>query len=359
MTKKLLSLVICLLLTLAMCGSVFAAEALYRDIEGNWVAFDHLANPGYDEANAQDVVYYPGTDAPAFNVTYQDVINGSGYGFDDATYGTERRSRVTHALLYIASLMAGETGSADIHFGVSQSDGTGYLAACGSLYWVSNGYQGGFTYDHIKTGTDPLPGSPDANATVDFGYNWYSGTGTPAGFEHDFWSVMLHEFTHALGFSSLIEPNGLSSITGTNPGAYSYFDALLTNGLGSPLTSTAGGASFVGSTADILGQNSGLLFDGYTAAFVYGSAVPIYAPDPYEDGSSLSHWTSPAPVTSVMLPSISAGVMRRSYEDFEIGALSDIGYNMGNVTGVPTTGTLGLAALLGLFGLLMGLKRRK
>jgi len=359
---KLSRLVLVLMMSVFLCATVFADEPVYKNIEGQWVTFDHLANPGYDEGKAIDIVYYPGTDNPAFNVTYQDVIDGNGIGFDNSSSGAARRTSVVAALNYIAGVLSGETGSADIHFAVSQTDGSGALASCGASYWVTNGYQGGFVFDHITTGSDPLPGSPDATAIVDFGYSWYAGSGTPGGSEYDLISVMTHEVTHALGFSSLIEyPSGDSAITHSNPGAYSYYDANLANGYGQYFTNATGGASYVGMTTDLTGVNGGVYFMGANAGASWGTGdPPIYAPVTWENGSSISHWnTTGTPITTIMRPAIAAGQTKRIYEDFEIGSLADIGYSVGMTTDLPATGPIGITALLAVLGMLMGVSRRR
>ncbi|MCD4652850.1 hypothetical protein K8T06_02835 [bacterium] len=360
MTKILRSFLI-LAIGICVCGTVFAAEPVHRNIDGEWVPFDFLANPGYDETKPDDVVYYPGTDNPAFAVTYQDVMNSNGIGFDHSSYGSDRRARVVDSLTYIAGVISGETNSADIHFNVSQTDGSGALASCGTYYWGTNAFQGGFVFDHIKTGVDPYAG-PDASATVDFGWNWYAGTGTPGGAQFDLLSVMIHEMTHALGFCSLIAyPTGFSEITGTNPGAYSYYDLNLENGYHEAFCDYTGGASFIRGSSDLTGVNGGVYFMGPAAGSVWGTGdPPIYAPFTWENGSSISHWALTTPIGTIMRPSITNGQTKRVYEDFEIGSLSDIGYDIGSVpTDLPATGPIGIAALLGVLGMLMGVSRKR
>lgn len=352
-----------LLISASVCclSNALAADAVYKDIYGNWVCFDPIANPGYDESNPNDIVYYPETDNPAFGVTYQDVINGTGFGFDDPAQGAARRARVVDALNYIAGVIHGENGSADIHFGLSLNNpGSPVLASCGAYYWTSpNGFQGGFVFDHITTGVDPYAGNPDAQGTFNFGYSWYSGTSSPGG-QYDMLSVLVHELTHALGYSSLLESDGTSSMSGGNPGVFSYFDDWLANGNGMYFFSTAGGATFVGNPAtDLLGFNNGVRFRGPEATSVYGSYPPIYAPSTWSDGSSVTHWADSVPADAIMRWSYTAGEVRRTYLDFEIAALEDLGYDLGTTSDVPATGPAGIAILLGIITICIIITSRK
>jgi len=348
-SNKFTRTVLITLLSVCVCAMAFAApEALYKDINGNWVTFDPEANPGYDPSKPDMVIYNPDTDDPVFNVTFQDVINGNGFGFDiGGTTGANRQARVADALTYIAGVLAGENGPADIHFNVSELDGTGALASCGSYFWSSTAYQGGFVHEHITTGADPSGSVPDAQATVDFGYSWYIGTGSPGGSQTDFWSVMVHEMTHALGFTSLIEyGTGLSEISGTNPGAFSFYDYYLGNGNGTRFFTNPGNPWFSGDPVnDLRGLNNGVYFYGPAATAAYGTEPEIYAPSTWQPGSSISHWEYTVPSNAVMLPSIGTGPtnMRRTYLAFEIASLEDLQYSLGapvpTSTPVPPTNT--------------------
>lgn len=370
----------CVVLAAALIASpaVLGAGPVYKDFFGNYVEFDPVEDWGYNPDKPHDVVYYGSTDNPAFSVTYQDVVLGNGFGFDDPTQGANRRARVVDALNYIAGTLAGETGPAHLHFQESYNLPTNpTLASCGAFYWQSPfGFQGGFMYDHITTGIDPSPTNPDAVGSVNFGHNWYAGTGTPGGSQYDLQSVMLHEITHGLGYASLVEyGTGYSVISGGNPGVFSNFDYYLQNGNGAALFSTANGATFIGNPVnDLLGMNNGVRFSGPEATADYGPHPPIYAPNPWEDGSSISHWALTVPNAAVMRPFYSPGEVKRVYVNFEIGCLEDIGYDIGSTPDTPTpgptptpdpwadvpaTGPIGIAMLIGLVSLLIGFTGRK
>ncbi len=354
---------------LVIVPAVHGAEFLYRDIYGNFVEFDPVKNWGYDAKNPHSVVYYPGTDSPAFQVTYQDVEDGSGIGFDDPTQGANRRARVDDALTYIAGVLGGGLGAPRVLFESSINDpGDNVLAYCGTSYRTSPpGFQGGLMYEYITTGIDPTS-QPHGVATVNFGHNWYAGTGSPGPFQYDLMSVMIHEVTHALGFASLVVNN--TGASGIGARIYSIFDSFLVNGNNEALFNSQ--AYFIGTTNDLLGQNGGIKFTGPEATAEYGINPPIYAPNPWEPGSSISHWATSVS-NAVMLPFYSYGQVRRVYLPFEIACLEDLGYDLGGAPPdtpvptetpepeieTPTTSPFGIAILVGLFTLLVGVTGKK
>ena len=144
----------------------------------------------------------------------------------------------------------------------SLNTGTGALASSGPFYFTApNGFAPGFLSQHIQTGTDPLGGTADSTIQFNFGYSW-DYTGSPSGSQFSFQSVTLHELTHSLGFSSLINSNG-SGLNGSTTGdVYTTFDNLLRNS-GNTKIINAGGV-FNGATLSDL--TSDVFFTGANAA---------------------------------------------------------------------------------------------
>jgi hypothetical protein len=71
-------------------------------------------------------------------------------------------------------------------------------------------------------------------------------------------------------------------------------------------------------------------FGGPAAVQMYGvgTAVPVYAPNPYEPGSSTSHWDINAIQTpAVMLHAVILGTSQRQYAPVDLGALHDLGFS--------------------------------
>ncbi len=92
-------------------------------------------------------------------------------------------------------------------------------------------------------------------------------------------------------------------------------------------------------------------FDGTNAVAVYGGLVPVYAPNPYQVGSSLSHIDQATFPNYQMSPSISTGQMNRMPSELEWAIMQDIGWNL-----VPEPVTI---LLLAIPAVVLATKRKK
>ncbi len=269
-----------------------------------------------------------------WNIFYVDVLESTGVGFDDPVNGPDRRAVAESVLTYINDVLKENTGAAiDVVFEESQTDGGGYLAAAGTLFIAEPGFQGGFALEHIVLGEDPSLAYYDIYCTFDFGYDWYTGDATPGFGQFDLYSVLLHEMTHGLGFLSISNQNGESVV---GDGAFSFYDRLIETGNSNDSWDNDT-AEFIGSTDWLTGQDGGLVLNGVNAAALFGALPPLYAPSPWQGGSSLSHWDTGGKITggAVMEPSIAPRQVRRTYASVDLGALADLGYtHMGD--DVPT-----------------------
>jgi hypothetical protein len=272
--------------------------------------------------------------AITFNFIYQD----SGYGFDDPTFGAERQATMSAVGDYLNTVL-NANGQVDILVTASEPDGTGFLGAAGSYYFVADGFQNGFAFENANGAM--IAAAADAEMTFDFGYAWNSGLDAVMAGEFDLFTVALHEMTHALGFASLLTMNGTSAFFndyGTN--TFTVFDSFLQDGDGNALFSGSG--QFIGTTDDLI---SGEVYFGGANAIAAngGNPVPIFSPDPFVEGSSLSHTSIP---NTLMYPSIGTGQMRRTLSNVELAMLQDIGWSL-NAASVPEPGSLMLMALAG------------
>ena len=271
----------------------------------------------------------------SWDITYLD--NGTNAGFYDPTVGTTRRDTVASALDYIASQIDAR-GTIQFEMLLSLNDNTpgSVLAEASSQFTSPAGFQNGAVFQRGTTGTVPSdPGiPPDGSGQFNFGYTWNNGLAAPGGGEYDLFSVALHEFTHAIGFVSQIQSSGAGFLNSTlgEPDVYTYLDKNLQVGSapgGTSLITTGNAFNTPAVSASDLANNN-VYFNGeYAKAANGGSTVKIYAPNPYEDGSSLSHVdpSASSATNAVMQPTINPGDERRQYLAFEIGMLIDMGWN--------------------------------
>ncbi len=346
---------LCILAILVLAPTVYAVE------QGAWVLSDGTVFPLTEEDEyglaqshdfkSQASVVYNGI---TWNLTYSDV--GTNQGFYDPTVGTARRQVLESVLQYISGILNETGGVVDVSIDSYSTDENRLAFAGTTVFTYTPGsFNNGATYQHIMDGsTDPsIIGEtdyPDATLTVNFFHNYYLGTGTPGVQEADFYSLLLHEMTHALGYMSVIRYDSLtcsgvaapagSGWFGQQPDDYTLFDGFLRTGNGNRLISSSEPLQYVGQLSYLLGSDNGLLFVGPETTAIYGGNVPIYAPASFECGSSVTHWE--IGLGAVMEPVLQMGATRRSYADFEVGMLQDIGYT--NAT-TGTTSPCGLQAI--------------
>lgn len=255
-----------------------------------------------------------------FNLDYMDP---NGVGFNDATLGGARRNRLKDVLAYVAKTL-NTPGVLDIRVNASEFDGSGPLAFGGSYYPPAPGFNDAASFVRLTTGTVLFPGSPDIVLTVDFGYEWHLGEDIPPWNKVDFFSVLLHEMTHGLGFTSLAAATGASQ---TIPGVYTRFDSFIGRRVPAYFLFSGVPPVLSGAVADL--TSGALGFAGTAATEYYGQGVmpPVYAPNPFSPGSSLQHWdTGNIAGGAVMEHLFSYGKANRRYADVDIGALVDLGY---------------------------------
>ncbi|MBX3736880.1 MAG: PEP-CTERM sorting domain-containing protein [Candidatus Didemnitutus sp.] len=278
---------------------------------------------------------------------------GATTGFNDATLGATRKAALESAASTLAGYFTGYPArTVTIRIEASQTDGTGFLASAGSLYFTTaNTFQPGLVASMIQNGTNF--GQPYLGTVQwDFGYNWSYGD-TVAGGTYDFKAVAMHELTHALGFASVITATGTSQFDNNT---WTTFDQFLTDAAGNALINPTTKA-YAGGTilTDLAGSD--VYFSGANAmAANGGQRVHIYSPAAYLAGSSLSHldtdyYTSYA---YLMEHAVSSGLATRTLSAIELGILTDLGYS---VTAVPEPATYAIAA--GALALLLAWRRRR
>ncbi|MFM1919684.1 MAG: hypothetical protein RLZZ303_1318 [Candidatus Hydrogenedentota bacterium] len=271
-----------------------------------------------------------------WNVYYEDVINGTGIGFDaPGSTGSSRRDRVRDCATYLSDVL-NETGELDLLVGQSFQDPdfppTGlFLAQGGTGFDCSEDFTNGYAFHRLKTGNKAAPGEEDIFIQFNFNFPWHAGTGNAPSGTSDLQSVLLHEITHGLGLMGIADRFGNSRLTPCTPPAtgYTAWDGLLARGAtgealfgGSPL-------GFLGSQTDLTSDD--IFFTGSFATIGYNQGVSpkAYAPSTFRLGSSLTHFATGQMVGGplVMEHAIAQGSTYRTFKPVEIGALRDIGYD--------------------------------
>jgi hypothetical protein len=180
-------------------------------------------------------------------------------------------------------------------------------------------------------GQDLDPNTSDINATFSSNFtNWYFGLdeNPPAG-QFDFATVVLHEITHGLGFLPLVDVLTGEKFLGANDVYMRWLEHHGANPTDYPSMTDLQrhNASMAGSNLHFVGANlqaaSGILTAGVT-----GTHVQIYAPNPVQPGSSVSHFTNTINPDQLMEPGIASG---KAIHDLGLAQslLQDLGWMFG------------------------------
>lgn len=203
---------------------------------------------------------------------------------------------------------------------------SGTLAQSGSDLTSSDpGFYDTVVQQKILTGVDANGAAADGTIDWNFGQGWGYGSTVPRG-QYDFTSTAMHEMLHAFGFLSNVDEPGWDATNQT----WTTFDSYMV---------TADRTQVIPNTyrwnssynTNLTGGNGGLYFGGPNAVAVYGGPVPLYTPDPWEPGSSVSHLDDDTFVgrNSQLMNAISdSGTGVRVVSPIELAILQDIGYTV-------------------------------
>ena len=298
-------------------------------------------------------------------------LDSAGTGFNDAATGSTRQAALNNAASMYSTLFGQYfSNSGTIVMDVTASDDplSNNLASAGSKIMLFGDTPQGFTLEDVvrtklQTGVDVNGTRADGTVDVNFGQPWQLDSGaTVTNSQFDFYSTVFHEFTHALGFSSLIneDGSGLFSSTSNHWGA---FDRFLVDKDGNAAIdhSTFALDSGVWNTASVGGTSpgAGMFFNGANAVAANGGQlVGLYSPTTWSDGSSISHIDTDNPDYKgmMMLHARGNGPDARDFSAIEVGMLQDLGYTPVSVVPEPGTYAMMLAGL-GVLGMVR--RRRK
>ena len=253
---------------------------------------------------------------------------------------------VNDALAYDQSIFAGSYSGETISINLNWTPMGKYLGGCYSPPWVagsvitnpkssvnSNAVYTIAEANQVAGRAIPSIGSSMKVDLNSANINWDYSTTTKAAGTESLYATMIHEITHGLGFWSRVD-----STTGAYDDFYigntSYgpwaalYDTFLAQNIGpgnySKLTNMSPASRLSAITS---GQ---IYFNGSNATNYAGGPIQIYAPNPYESGSSMSHPDSSIDTNRSLLmnyaptQNIPENLM---YSPLEIGILQDLGYS--------------------------------
>ncbi len=171
-------------------------------------------------------------------------------------------------------------------------------------------------------GVDLIPGQSDLFQTYSSDFNFYFGLDLKPGLRTDFVTIAFHEIGHGIGISGTGSTSGLSTI----PRAW---DTFIESGDGTSTVNLGRGSS-----EQIAAMTSNDLFINSfnTNAALNGGRAKIYAPNPFNGGSSISHWDEdtfpPGTANSLMTPFNNRGEAVHDIGDITRGILRDMGWEL-------------------------------
>lgn len=221
----------------------------------------------------------------------------------------------------------------------TNSPGDGTLASAGSgLISSAPGFWPTVVQNKLISGVDANGAAADGEIDWNFGYPWALGDSV-GNTEYDMTTVALHELMHTLGFMSYVGSPG--SNTGR---AWTVYDGFIStiNGTRAIRPDYTWNTAF---DANLTGGNGGLYFGGVDAVTAYGALVPLYTPNPWEEGSAISHLddaTFTGSDRNIMNAQLAAGPGLRIPTAIELGILKGIGFT---VITAPLSGGSALAVI--------------
>jgi hypothetical protein len=185
-------------------------------------------------------------------------------------------------------------------------------------------------------GSDTDAADFDIGATFSSTFNFYFGTdGNPGIGQYDFVMVVLHEIGHGLGIAgfgreqldAMDDPTGLGELRFGS--IVSIWDNYIENGSASSVL------SFADPSVALLDEFTGddLFSNGTETTQQNGSVKPkIFAPDPFNGGSSYSHWDEitypPGDPNSLMTPFVAAEEAIHDPGVVTLGFMNDMGWGI-------------------------------
>lgn len=296
----------------------------------------------------------------SFVVDYS--AEGASEGFNDPTLGASRRAAFAYSLSiwesYLVESYVGETITVRATFdplgGSSNSATLGSASANSGAIISGNTFAGTPLASHIN-GYNTNGSAHDIEITFNSDVDnqsvlgpkdFYYGIDANPGSDSDFVTTALHEIAHGLDFNSDISSDGSLR----NPTFSKIYDQFLID------AATGGNAlsSMTDAERAAAITSGSLYWSGINAtAANTGDRVHMFAPDPYDTGSSVSHVDETTHGELTLSPSQNGNIINHEISAIELGILEDMGWS---IASVPEPSTA-LCLTVGILG--FGLRRRR
>ncbi len=201
---------------------------------------------------------------------------------------------------------------------------------------------------NARAGRDLAPGEFDIEASfASSGIPWYYGTNAnPGASQMDLTSVVLHEIGHGLGFADSAGIDGSIGYFGFgNPINAVAYDRLVQNTSGTSMINVTNDSTTLSS---YLRGNNLVWVGGKGVAGNNGVKPKLYAPNPFESGSSIAHFDEntfpPGNPNSLMTPYLDDGEGIHDPGNAGLGVLGDLGWVTADFKGPPSAPTVTLAS---------------
>lgn len=277
----------------------------------------------------------------AFDVSFYNTGDTDGYATSSATWTMEQMMDVG-AGVQAWSLGIVNTPGRQVRMNVHWQDFTGPTLGSSASFRVANGTTMWNLGEYVwREGYDPGTTSLGFDTVVVYdtdaaGIGWNFGAGYGAGI--DFRSVTAHEVGHSLGWQSgCAQTSDKFGLFGTDSVGLTAWDKNLVDSIGNKPVS--GG---LGIPDNFNETDNPIFWDGPAATGIYASDVPIFAPEPFAQGSSLSHLDEGAFGNLLMSPYLAAGQTNRTVSNLEWAMMDDMGWN---IVIVPAPGAFALAGI--------------